>query len=87
MRNHNQSQYQYLTNHNCCRWADSELIRNSVGKVTNIIDGNYGIAVVRMRSRVHAHVRERAIVLFDTCDVWLGLQTAQQMVRITDIFD
>ena len=55
--------------------------------MTNIIDGNYGIAVVRMRSRVHAHVRERAIVLFDTCDVWLGLQTAQQMVRITDIFD
>ena len=61
------------------RWANAELIRNKVGRVTNIIDGNYGIAVVRIRSRDQPHVRERAIVLFDTCDVWVGTKTAQQL--------
>ena len=81
------------------QWASDELIRNRVGKVTNIIDGNYGIAVVRMRPRGQVclsligqyavyshligqgHVRTRAIVLFDTCDVWVGAQTAQQLDR------
>ena len=65
------------------QWASDELIKNRVGKVTNIIDGNYGIAVVRMRPRGpgQAHVRTRAIVLFDTCDVWVGAQTAQQLDR------
>ena len=32
-----------------------------------------------MRTREEPHVRSRAIVLFDTCDVWVGLQTAQQL--------
>ena len=59
------------------KWADDELLRNKVGKVTNIIDGNYGIAVVRMKTPGHG--RARAIVLFDTCDVWVGQQTAQQL--------
>ena len=47
--------------------------------MTNIIDANYGIAVVRMRAPGSSNVRARAIVLFDTCDVLVGLQTAQQM--------
>ena len=63
------------------QWASDELIKNRVGKVTNIIDGNYGIAVVRMRPRGQGHLRTRAIVLFDTCDVWVGAQTAQQLDR------
>merc|ERR1719341_833664 len=63
------------------QWASDELIKNRVGKVTNIIDGNYGIAVVRMRPRGPGHLRTRAIVLFDTCDVWVGAQTAQQLDR------
>ena len=65
------------------QWASDELIKNRVGKVTNIIDGNYGIAVVRLRLRGpgQGHVRTRAIVLFDTCDVWVGAQTAQQLDR------
>ena len=45
------------------------------GKVTSII---YVIVVfcmcVRTSTGPEAH---RAIVLFDTCNVWLGLQTAQ----------
>ena len=60
-------------------WSDQELIRNKIGRVTNIIDANYGIAVVRMRAPGSSNVRARAIVLFDTCDVWVGVQTAQQM--------
>eukprot|EP00092_Neocalanus_flemingeri_P001498 GFUD01001599.1.p1 GENE.GFUD01001599.1~~GFUD01001599.1.p1 ORF type:complete len:972 (-),score=277.02 GFUD01001599.1:75-2990(-) len=60
-------------------WATEELLRARVGKVTNIIDGNYGIAVVRYTPHHHTNERHRAIVLFDTCDVWLGLQTAQQL--------
>ena len=66
-----------LTNNIVSKWSDKELIRNKIGRVTNIIDANYGIAVIRMRAP--GNVRERAIVLFDTCDVWVGLQTAQQM--------
>ena len=60
-------------------WATEELLRARVGKVTNIIDGNYGIAVVRYTPNNRSNERHRAIVLFDTCDVWLGLQTAQQL--------
>jgi len=60
-------------------WATEELLKARVGKVTNIIDGNYGIAVVRFKPQGKANERHRAIVLFDTCDVWLGLQTAQQL--------
>jgi len=60
-------------------WATEELLRARVGKVTNIIDGNYGIAVVRYSPSNRSNERHRAIVLFDTCDVWLGLQTAQQL--------
>jgi hypothetical protein len=62
-------------------WAQQELIRGRLGKVTSIIDGSYGVAVVNTRVRGGATGPEdhRAIVLFDTCDVWLGLQTAQQL--------
>ena len=61
-------------------WAQQELIRGRLGKVTSIIDGSYGMAVVNMRQRsATGPENHRAIVLFDTCDVWLGLQTAQQM--------
>lgn len=60
-------------------WASEELLKARVGKVTNIIDGNYGIAVVRYSPSNKVNERHRAIVLFDTCDVWLGLQTAQQL--------
>ena len=60
-------------------WATEELLKARVGKVTNIIDGNYGIAVVKYTPSNKVNERHRAIVLFDTCDVWLGLQTAQQL--------
>ena len=60
-------------------WASEELLVNRVGKVTSIVDcGNYGIAAVRMKN-VRTRRRDRAIVLFDTCDVWLGNMTVQQM--------
>jgi hypothetical protein len=61
-------------------WAQQELIRGRLAKVTTIIDGSYGMAVVNMRQRgATGPENHRAIVLFDTCDVWLGLQTAQQL--------
>merc|ERR1719447_2388861 len=61
-------------------WATQELLKSTVGKVTSIIDGNYGIAVCNMRKRRPAGAEaHRAILLFDTCDVWVGLQTAQQL--------
>ena len=63
-------------------WAKQEVLRGVLAKVTSIIDNSYGIAVACMRAR-HAATGQpedrRAIVLFDTCDVWLGLQTAQQL--------
>ena len=61
-------------------WATQELLKSRIGKVTSIIDGNYGIAVCNMRKRKPAGPEaHRAILLFDTCDVWVGLQTAQQL--------
>ena len=61
-------------------WATQELLKSTIGKVTSIIDGNYGIAVCNMRKRRPAGAEaHRAILLFDTCDVWVGLQTAQQL--------
>ena len=61
-------------------WATQELLKSRLGKVTSIIDGNYGIAVCNMRKRRPAGPEaHRAILLFDTCDVWVGLQTAQQL--------
>ena len=61
-------------------WATDELLVNRVGRVTSIVDcGNYGIAAIKMNSRGESHRKERAIVLFDTCDVWIGKLTVQQM--------
>ena len=60
-------------------WSTEELLVNRVGKVTSIVDcGNYGIAAVKMKNS-GSNRKERAIVLFDTCDVWLGNMTVQQM--------
>ena len=61
-------------------WATDELLVNRVGQVTSIVDcGNYGIAAIKMNSCDGSHRKERAIVLFDTCDVWMGKVTVQQM--------
>ena len=61
-------------------WATAELLVNRVGQVTSIVDcGNYGIAAIKMNSSDGSHRKERAIVLFDTCDVWMGKVTVQQM--------
>lgn len=60
-------------------WATDELLVNRVGQVTSIVDcGNYGIAAIKMNSSDGNHIKERAIVLFDTCDVWIGKETVQQ---------
>jgi len=44
--------------------------------VTSIIDDNYGLAVVKFAG---GHDRYRAIVLFDTCDLWIGEHTATEL--------
>ena len=60
-------------------WSQQELLRGRVGKVTSIIDASYGLAVVNSRVRTASGLESRrAIVLFDTCDVWVGGRTAQQ---------
>ena len=61
-------------------WATEELLVNRVGRVTSLVDcGNYGIAAIKMKSSgASSRDRARAIVLFDTCDVWLGKMTVQQ---------
>ena len=54
-------------------------MREVVGRVTSIIDDNYGLAVVKFASSKPPHDRYRAIVLFDTCDLWLGEHTATEL--------
>jgi hypothetical protein len=60
-------------------WTRQELLKDQVGKVTSIIDDNYGLAVVRFASERNPRDRYRAIVLFDTCDLWLGEHTATEL--------
>ena len=60
-------------------WSRKELLREVVGRVTSIIDENYGLAVVKFASPMPPHDRHRAIVLFDTCDLWLGEHTATEL--------
>ena len=60
-------------------WARKELLREAVGRVTSIIDDNYGLAVVKYASPQPPYDRLRAIVLFDTCDLWLGEHTATEL--------
>jgi len=60
-------------------WSRKELLREVVGRVTSIIDENYGLAVVKFASPVPPYDRHRAIVLFDTCDLWLGEHTATEL--------
>ena len=50
-----------------------------VGRVTSLIDENYGLAVVRFAAPKPPYDRYRAIVLFDTCDLWLGEHTATEL--------
>jgi hypothetical protein len=62
-------------------WTRKELLKDRVGKVTSIIDDNYGLAVVRFACSSSSNPRDRfrAIVLFDTCDLWLGEHTATEL--------
>jgi len=60
-------------------WSRKELLREVVGRVTSIIDENYGLAVVKFASANPPFDRHRAIVLFDTCDLWLGEHTATEL--------
>ncbi len=60
-------------------WSRKELLREAVGRVTSVIDDNYGLAVVKFASSTPPHDRYRAIVLFDTCDLWLGEHTATEL--------
>jgi len=60
-------------------WTRKELLKDQVGKVTSIIDDNYGLAVVRFACPSSPRDRFRAIVLFDTCDLWLGEHTATEL--------
>jgi len=60
-------------------WTRKDLLKDQVGKVTSIIDDNYGLAVVRFACPSSPRDRFRAIVLFDTCDLWLGEHTATEL--------
>ena len=60
-------------------WSKRDLLREVVGQVTSLIDENYGLAVVKFASPTPPFDRYRAIVLFDTCDLWLGEHTATEL--------
>ena len=60
-------------------WTRKDLLKDQVGKGTSIIDDNYGLAVVRFACASSPRDRFRAIVLFDTCDLWLGEHTATEL--------
>jgi len=61
-------------------WATEEKIINRIGRVTSIIDGNYGLAVVKYRPSEEVNEIHTAIVLFDTCDLWLSADLGQPQV-------
>ena len=60
-------------------WANKPLLKEVVGRITSIIDENYGLAVVRFAGHPPTFDRNRAIVLFDTCDLWVGEHTATEL--------